>query len=571
MWIFHKLNKLFLGHSKDSHGLDLEVVFGDSRRPDQDPNQGTRLWTASGDSYITNRLIWLLVAAGTLVVIFGFQLWQLQVNRGDAFALEGRYNTLSSEPLFATRGTVFNDNGDRVAWSTATTSHEYQLRQYATSSGLGHVLGYVSYPQRDSQGNYYRTKTVGEDGVEAGYNDVLAAEPGRRILTRNAAQQVVSESVVRPSRPGENLRLSVDTRVQNKLYSLIERTAQERGFRGGAGVLMDVDSGELKAAVSYPGFDSNQVMASDDYMQSLRSATSSPFLNRVSEGLYTPGSVVKPFIGLAALHEGVVTPGTTIVSTGQLRVPNPYQPDMFTIFPDWKAHGPVQMREAIAVSSNVYFYQIGGGFEDQPGLGIDNIAKYSKAFGLSQKTGIKGWNEVSGIIPTPAWKEANFSDGIWRVGDTYNTAIGQYGYQITPLQLTRGVAGVATSGNLPTPTLQKTDQPQTESVGMGIKSSAYRVVQQGMRQAVTSEEGTAHNLDVDFVDIAAKTGTAELGGEKSGLNSWITGYFPYHNPQYAFTVVMAEGPRSNTVGGLYVMRRLLDWMQQENLTYVTDG
>jgi penicillin-binding protein 2 len=228
------------------------------------------------------------------------------------------------------------------------------------------------------------------------------------------------------------------------------------------------------------------------------------------------------------------------------------------------------MREAIAVSSNIYFYQVGGGFEDQPGLGIDNIVDYSKAFGLSTKTGIKGLREASGVIPTPAWKEANFADGTWRLGDTYNTAIGQYGYQITPLQITRGIAGIASSGRLPTPTLRKNDTAESEPVGMDIDSTAYRVVQQGMRRAVTSEQGTAHNLDVDYTGVAAKTGTAELGGDKSGVNSWITGYFPYQDPEYAFTVVMEEGPRSNVVGGLYVMRQLLDWMERENIEYLID-
>lgn len=568
MWIFRKLKSFISGSRDSSHGLNLEVVFGDITRPKQDPNQGTRFWTGGHDLLLSNRLVWMLVVAGVLLATFGLQLWQLQINQGDAFALEGRYNTLSSRPLFAARGTIFNKSGNRIAWSSATTSREYQLRNYATSSAFGNVLGFVSYPQADDQGNYYRMKTVGQSGVELAYDDLLAEQPGRKIFTTNAAQQVVSESVVRPSTPGGNLHLAIDTKLQRKLYSLIERTAKERGFQGGAGVIMDVNSGELAASVSYPGYSSDRMVRDDAYMRSLQSATTSPLLNRVSEGLYTPGSVVKPFVGVAALNEGVVTPRTTIVSEGQLRIPNPYEPDMFTIFPDWKAHGPVEMREALAVSSNVYFYEIGGGFEDQPGLGIDKIVEYSKAFGLSNKTGIKGFSESAGVIPTPDWRKANFDDGVWRVGDTYNTAIGQYGYQVTPLQMARGIAGIATSGQLPIPTLKKDNDTDSEAVGKGIDSSAYRVVQEGMRLAVTSDKGTANNLDVDFVDIAAKTGTAELGGKKSGLNSWITGYFPYQDPQYSFAIVMAEGPRSNVVGGLYVMRRLLEWMEQEGLTYV---
>ena len=176
--------------------------------------------------------------------------------------------------------------------------------------------------------------------------------------------------------------------------------------------------------------------------------TSNPFLNRVISGLYAPGSIVKPFLAFAALEEKVISPEKEIISTGQILVLNPYNPDKPSIFKDWKAHGAVDMKRAIAVSSDVYFYEIGGGFGSQKGLGIDRIKKYLEIFGFTKKTGFDFQKEATGVIPDPAWKEKTFNGEIWRIGDTYNTAIGQYGLQITPIQAVTAVAALANGGQV---------------------------------------------------------------------------------------------------------------------------
>jgi penicillin-binding protein 2 len=170
----------------------------------------------------------------------------------------------------------------------------------------------------------------------------------------------------------------------------------------------------------------------------------------MTEGVYTPGSIVKPFLALAALHEGVITPEKVIYTTGELKIPNPYNPTNFTIFKDNADHGAVDMRKALEVSSNVYFYQISGGFGDQRGIGIANIEKYMKLFGVGSKTGINASDEIDGTIPSIAWKEKRFPGDPWRIGDTYNTSIGQYGFQVTPIQMLRAVAGLAARGTLVT-------------------------------------------------------------------------------------------------------------------------
>ena len=217
------------------------------------------------------------------------------------------------------------------------------------------------------------------------------------------------------------------------------------------------------------------------------------------------------------------------------------------------------MRRALAVSSNVYFFSIGGGYQDQKGMGISNIEKYSKMFGFGSPTGIDLFGEVIGNVPSPKWKSEVFDDEVWRLGDTYNSSIGQYGFLITPIQAVRAIASIANGGVLKQPTIKfnnfnsKGDQKIND-----IDQNKLKIIKEGLRLAVT--EGTAIGLSMPGIEVAAKTGTAELGTTKQEVNSWVIGYFPYQNPKYAFVVTMESGPRSNQIGATYVMRQLFEWM-----------
>jgi penicillin-binding protein 2 len=217
------------------------------------------------------------------------------------------------------------------------------------------------------------------------------------------------------------------------------------------------------------------------------------------------------------------------------------------------------MVEAIAVSCDVYFYEIGGGFENQKGLGIVNIEKYARLFGFGDKTGIDLGDEKQGIIPSPEWKIINFKGDPWRIGDTYHTAIGQYGFQVTPVEIARAVGAIANNGKLLTPHLILNDTEKEKQISvLDLKKEYFDVVHEGMRAAVTY--GTAVALNVPYVQVAAKTGTAQLGVAKNKVNSWVIGFFPYENPKYAFAIMMEAGPSTNGVGASSIMRQLLDWM-----------
>ncbi|MBI2097694.1 MAG: hypothetical protein HYT46_02055 [Candidatus Vogelbacteria bacterium] len=509
------------------------------------------------------------IAKPTLVILGGFflllgliffgRIYYLQIKQGPALAARSQSNTLRHTAVFPERGVIYDRRGEELAWNDPE-------RTYSELPGLAHVLGFVGYPSEEeiSAYAYEPLELVGRDGVEKVYNQRLAGVKGTRIEEVDAYGEIHSDYFLRPPQAGENLYLSIDARVQSKLFELVASLARERGFAGGAGLILDVRNGELLALVSYPEFNPQTLSRGDDAaaISQWLDDPAKPFLNRAVAGLYTPGSIIKTVIAVGALNEGVVAPETEIVSTGSLTLPNPFAPDQPSIFKDWKAHGAVDLRQALAVSSNVYFYEVGGGFGDQPGLGIAGIDKYARAFGLGAPTGINWPSEAAGTIPTPEWKERFFPGDPWRIGDTYHTAIGQYGFQVTPLQMARAAAAIANGGWLVTPTVLAASSTavilKPRPLDSSIKPEVLEIVRQGMRLAVTS--GTAAGLAVPDVEIAAKTGTAELGTTKEAVTSWVIGFFPYQSPRYVFAVAMERGRRENVIGGVFIMRQLFDWL-----------
>lgn len=503
----------------------------------------------------------IYLLGGFFVVVVLVFLWRvgiLQIQDGATYAAQSENNRLSHTNIFSGRGSIFDKNNKMLAWNVPNDTHDFALRSYVATSGFAHVLGYIKYPQTDSSGNYYETKYVGNAGVEKTYNDILNGKNGLKIVETDALMNTMSESVIEPPLNGEDITLTIDSRVQEKLFELIKDLTFEKGFSSGAGIIMDVNTGEIVTLVSYPEYDLNVLVEGSDEETIVGYSVDEekPYFNRVISGKYTPGSIVKPFVAIGALNEGVISSNKKILSTGSISIPNRWNPELKTVFNDWKAHGWVDVKDALAVSSNVYFYEVGGGFEDQEGIGIKNIEKYMRMFGIGEISNIDIPGEEEGVIPNPKWKENNFDGEIWRVGDTYNTAIGQYGFQVTLVQMVRAIGGIATNGILTTPYVGNREV-ETKKI-TEIDQQHFDVVKAGMRQAVTG--GTAAGLNVPQIKVAAKTGTAEVGISKKNVNSWITGFFPYDNPKYSFVIMMEKGPRDNTIGALYIMRQLLDWM-----------
>lgn len=501
-----------------------------------------------------------------ILLTFTTKVWSLQISEGDAYAEKSENNRLRHTPIFAVRGVIYDRNGVELAWNEPSDDPDVFLRKYRSDAGLSHVTGYVQYPSKDSAGFYYQEDFEGVDGVEKYFNKELQGTNGVKLVEVNALGKVQSHNTIEPPKEGKNLYLSIDSRIQTEMYTAIKNIAESVGFEGGAAVMVDTHTGEVIALTSYPEYDA-EIMSSRSDTQKVKSyltSTAKPFLNRAIDGLYTPGSIVKPYMALAALQENIIAPETPILSTGSISVPNQYYPNLQTVFKDWKAHGLVDMRKAIAVSSDVYFYEVGGGFKDLKGLGIARIEKYMKLFGFGEPVKDSFFAGPAGTVPNPEWKKLNFDGEAWNLGNTYHTSIGQYGFQVSAIQVVRAVASIVNDGLLRNPSILK-DQPGEVVRQIDIPPQDFTVIKQGMRMGVTS--GTGTSLNVPYVEVASKSGTAELGASKDKVNSWMTGYFPYKNPRYAFAVLLEKGSVHNLIGAGAAMRQTLDWMSVHTPEY----
>jgi penicillin-binding protein 2 len=506
-----------------------------------------------------------LIAA---VLFFG-KIFSLQVTEGANFRAIAENNSVNEAVIIAERGVIYDRKGEMVVWNEVDERgiHDFPIRAYTDRLGLGQVLGYVSYPKKDSRGFYFRTEYLGRSGVESAYDDDLRGGNGSKIVVVDALGKIVGEHAIAEAAEGSKIMLSIDAELTEAMYQIISTSSARAGFRSGAGAIMDIHTGELIAMTSFPTYDP-EVMADGhevDTIELYNKDDRLPFLNKVISGAYTPGSIVKPFVAYAALAEDIIDPMKQIVSTGELLVANPYNPDKPARFTDWRAHGVMTMREAIAFSSNVYFYIIGGGYGDQKGLGITKMAEYYRLFGLGSTTGINIAQEQAGVVPDPAWKDEVFNDD-WRLGDTYFTAIGQFGFLTTPIQMLRAYSALANGGTLVEPHVIQGKQGAT--VDLGLNQDHLQIVHEGMRKTVNYDGGTARALDRKDVAIAAKSGTAEVGAGNAYVNSWAAGFFPYENPRYAFILMMDKAPRSNALGATRIMGDVVEWMSLNRPEYL---
>ena len=517
----------------------------------------------------------------TLVAIaYVAQAFSLQVLHGASYADLSKKNTLDRAVVFATRGVIYDRSGHELAWndtvdeasSTApieNASSSFAYRHYSDLPGLAHLLGFVRYPKADAKGEWWREEYNGMAGVELAFNDQLRGVNGSVLSETDAHGHEIRGNIVDPPQNGEKLTLSIDSDVQSQLYKILSTHAQENHFVGGAAVIMDVQTGEILSLTSFPEY--NNIAFTEGNSASIASASndpSSPLLNRAVSGLYAPGSIVKPIFAAAALNEHIISPDKQILSTGKLVIPNPYDPSKPTVFRDWAVHGWIDMRTAIAVSSDEYFYTIGGGFGGQEGLGIARIDSYAKMFGLGSTTGIALQNEKAGVIPTPEWKKEVFGAADpWRIGDTYHTAIGQYGFQITPIQAVRYVAAIANGGKLFKPQIVASSTPEYTTIP--IPNEDLQIVREGMRMAVTSTrpDATVKALNMSDVAIAAKTGTAQIGGHNEWMNSWSVGFWPADHPRYAYAVVLERAPAGTPSGAAPGLAPFFRWLAKNHPEY----
>lgn len=517
----------------------------------------------------------LSVGVVFFLLTLGFvgRAFHLEFINGTLYAEVSRENRLDRSVVFAERGLISDRTGEHIAWNIAAlgaTSSPFALRRYTELPGLSLLLGFVRYPKADKSGSWWREETVGISGAELSFDDILHGKNGSILTETNALGDIEGQNTIIPIANGRDITLSIDADVQSKLFSLLSAHAHKMGFEGGAAVIMDVHTGELLALTSFPEYDNAAFTEGNSAaVNAAQNDPRTPLLNRAVSGVYAPGSIVKPIFAAAALNEKVISADKKILSTGAITIQNPYFPDQPSVFRDWTVHGLVDMREAIAVSSDEYFYTIGGGYGDQAGLGIARLDEYARKFGLGSLTGVALGGEESGVIPTPEWKLKVFGpDDPWRIGNTYHTAIGQFGFQITPLQAVRFIAAIGNGGKLLTPQLLASSTPEIAKVG--VPDEYLKVVREGMRMAVAStrSDATVKVLNIGGIQIAAKTGTAQIGSRNQWVNSWSVGFWPADNPQYAYAVVLEKAPAGTPAGAAHGLLPFFQWLLHAHPEYV---
>jgi penicillin-binding protein 2 len=450
------------------------------------------------------------------------------------------------------------------------------VRYYPTGSLTAHIVGYMgSIPQGAAEEyeaeGYGPNDQVGLTGLEYEYEALLHSTKGEETVEVDVTGrkiQTVGTSI--PAVPGHNLKLTLDLDLQQAMADALAEGVKESPTQSGVAVAVNPQNGQVLAMVSLPGFD-NQLFADGislrDYINLSRDKRH-PLVNHAMSGLYSPGSVFKIITAMGALQEGVVDPDTKILAEGVMWLPNkffPDDPELAQPFYCWYSagHGYVDVRRALQVSCNIFFYQVSGGYEPTgfQGLGEGMLAYYAQLFGLGNATGIDLPGELDGLVPTPKWKRFNYAE-TWVTGDTYNMGIGQGFLLATPLQMVSAVAAVGNGGLLYRPylveevydaednLLEKREPQVIRDLLDVIDPANLALVRQGL-EAVTAEGGTAEDMSVPGIKVAAKTGTAEYcdsypscldkDGRVKTSHAWFAAYAPVQDPEIAVIVFIYGG------------------------------
>ncbi|NCD11213.1 MAG: penicillin-binding protein 2 [Epsilonproteobacteria bacterium] len=429
-------------------------------------------------------------------------------------------------------------------------------RHYPHGALASHIIGYVGKANTQDVAEDEITKLVGfsgKTGIEKYYNAILQGVKGEKKTKVTAFNQQIEE--VSKTLPQSNdLILSLDLELQHYLEKVFEEAS-------GAVIVMNAKNGEILAAASFPEYDLNTFVGgiSQEAWALLANDLKHPFTNKLVNGLYPPGSVIKMGVGMAILNTGIISPSTLIESTGVMELGG-------RLFRDWKkeGHGMVSYVRAIQRSADDYFYKT------SLKVGIDNIAPFIKKIGFGQKTGVDLPREFIGIVPSREWKKERFGKG-WSQGETLISSIGQGYFLVTPMQIAKYTAFLATGNGVTPHFLKRVNDAEIEfPVDPNIVSEEekrfLKVTREGMYAVANLPGGTAMNYLTHTAPfkIAAKTGTAQVVGisqtDKKRMreedmeyyhrsHAWLTTYAPYDNPQYVITVLVEHGGHGGSEGG----------------------
>ncbi len=434
------------------------------------------------------------------------------------------------------------------------------VRKYPFREALAHVLGYtssVTANEISADESLIATDTTGKEGIEQKYDTALRGQHGLTYTEVTASGKEKTDLGEKPAIAGQDITLTIDSALQEFIYGLFserDAKAKESGKDPvqGSAIVLSPTTGAVVAMVSYPSFDPNtfsqpslRIHAENIFENPLH-----PLFNRAVDGTYPSGSTIKPFLAAGALQEGIITPQTTVRSTGAITV-GPWR------FADWKAggHGITNVTKALAESVNTFFYMVAGGLDSQPGLGVEKATRYLREFGWDAKTGIDLPSEAPGFLPSPEWK-LKATGQPWYIGDTYHLGIGQGDVLATPLQIAVGTAAVANIDAWYEPHLI---EGSAKKHPLSISETNMKVVQGGMREAVLT--GSARSLNTLPIPIAGKTGTAQIGGTDK-THAWFTSFGPYAKPDTVVTILLEKGGAGDTEA-VPMAKEIWQWLSEQ--------
>ncbi len=441
-------------------------------------------------------------------------------------------------------------------------------RNYKNGHNFAHILGYTGEVTREDIANnperYTMHDHLGKAGIERYYEESLARERGTFRIETDVIGNLIKREEVNPVLPGNNLSLWIDEDLQNKITEITKAVLTEIGSSKASVIAMNPKTGGILSMVSIPEYDNNVFSRTGDkdLLNSFLIDKDGVFINRPVEALYPTGSTIKPLLAAAALEENIISADKKIYSPGYLEIPNPWNPDNPTRMLDFQAHGWTNIKEAIAVSSNVYFYTIGGGHKDQKGLGINKIKEYLENFGWGEITGIDLPNEKRGTIPDPEWKSKRYQE-TWTLGDTYNSSIGQGYVLTTPLQVAVSYSALVNGGKVIKPQIVKEIHENETTIKIEpeilkenfISPENLEIVKEGMH--LTTKIGTAQRLGWLSEKVGAKTGTSQI--PKPGhYHNWIAVFGPYEDPEIVLVVLIEEVEGIRASASL-IAYEVLDW------------
>jgi penicillin-binding protein 2 len=445
------------------------------------------------------------------------------------------------------------ENGARFP---GVTVDRVYVRRYARGTTAAHMLGHVrEVSQEDLEQPRFKDllpgAMVGKEGIESTYDHVLRGVNGLvRVPVDVTGTPTGRPQVAREPRSGNDLRLTLDLKLQQA-----GETAISRFGLPGAFVAMSVDDGEILAMGSLPSFDPSiyaKPTVDEDDFRALQENPEAPLLNRAIAGTYPTGSTFKPITALAGLDSGAITPSEVIHDGGAIEIGN----QEFTNA-GRTAHGPVDLRNAMKVSSDVYFYTVGARLNDEAIEGKTWIQDWARDLGLGETTGIDIPGELAGNVPTPEWRNELYREGNtdrpWSIGDNVQTAIGQGDVVASPLQMAVAYATIGNGGTVVRPHLAYRAEDQAGRVVQEFEPAPQReieiddgwrdAVMDGLKAAAMEPGGTSYGIFGGFpVDVAGKTGTAETFFEGVPYDqSWYVALAPADDPEIVVAVTVERG------------------------------